>query len=220
MTAPDQLLTQLIDPVALAIVLGGTALAVLLRAPFGDVGRALAALATLPRRRFDAEPLLVQIAALSRIAKRHGVIALDRSVIADADIAAAIAVIVDGGNGAMVADLVHYRRRARVERHLAAAEVWAGAAEAAPAMGMVGTLIGLASMFATMTDPATIGAAMAIALLATLYGALIANLVAMPVATRLRAQARHEAFERTRLEAPLVALAVRETPRSLSSVAA
>ena len=220
MTAPDQLLAQLIDPVALAIVLGGTALAVVLRAPLADVGRALAALGTLPRRRFNAEPLLVQIAALSRIAQRHGVIALDRSVIADADLAAAIAVIVDGGNGTMVADLVHYRRRARIERHLAAAEVWAGAAEAAPAMGMVGTLIGLASMFATMTDPATIGAAMAIALLATLYGALIANLVAMPVATRLRAQARHEAFERTRLEGPLVALAVRETPRSLSSVAA
>ena len=80
-------------------------------------------------------------------------------------------------------------------------------------MGMVGTLIGLAQMFATMSDPSAIGGAMAVALLATLYGALFANLLFMPIANRLRAQGRSEAFERARIEAPLVALAERETPR-------
>ena len=80
-------------------------------------------------------------------------------------------------------------------------------------MGMVGTLIGLAQMFATMSDPGAIGGAMAVALLATLYSALFANLLFMPIANRLRAQGRNEAFERARIEAPLVALAERETPR-------
>jgi chemotaxis protein MotA len=78
---------------------------------------------------------------------------------------------------------------------------------------MVGTLVGLARMFSTMNDPSAIGGAMAIALLATLYGALLSTLVFMPVAARLRALGRAEAFERARLEAPLVALARRETPR-------
>ncbi|KAK0330627.1 hypothetical protein LTR94_032128, partial [Friedmanniomyces endolithicus] len=87
-------------------------------------------------------------------------------------------------------------RQGRVERHVAIADIWAGAAEAAPAMGMVGTLIGLAAMFATMNDPQRIGSAMAIALLATLYGALLANLIAQPIATRLRTAARTEALER------------------------
>ena len=59
-------------------------------------------------------------------------------------------------------------------------------AEVAPAMGMIGTLIGLVKMFPAMPDPTAIGAAMAVALLATLYGAIIANLVAMPIAVRLR----------------------------------
>ena len=80
-------------------------------------------------------------------------------------------------------------------------------------MGMVGTLIGLAAMFATMNDPQRIGGAMAIALLATLYGALFANLIAQPIAMRLRRAARIEAFERTRIVAPLAALAAREAPR-------
>ena len=69
-------------------------------------------------------------------------------------------------------------------------------------------------MFADMTDPQAIGGAMAVALLATLYGALLANFVLQPLALRLRAQARAEASERSRLQAPLAAFAAREAPRS------
>jgi chemotaxis protein MotA len=215
-TTPDltQALGPFLDPTAMAIVFGGTLLAVMLRTPMRDLGRAIAALRTLGRRRFDAAPLIEQIAALGRIARRHGVMALDRSVIADADVAAAVAAIVDGQPPDHVEELLRYRRRARIERHAAAADIWNGAAEVAPAMGMVGTLIGLVGMFVKMQDPGAIGASMAVALLATLYGALLANLVAMPIAIRLRRLGRDEAVERLRLEAPLVALAERERPRA------
>jgi len=60
-------------------------------------------------------------------------------------------------------------------------------AEAAPAMGMIGTLIGLVQMLANMDDPKSIGPAMAVALLTTLYGAVIANAVALPLAAKLQA---------------------------------
>ena len=220
MDAHTLLIAQLLDPAALAIVGGGTLCVTVLRNRMRDIARAAAALATLGRGRFDAAAGLAQIAALDRIAHRHGVVALDRTVIADGDIAAAIDAIVDGNGGDAVAALVAHRRGARIERHRIAAEVWTGMAEAAPAMGMVGTLIGLARMFATMGDPTAIGGAMAVALLATLYGALIANLIAAPVAHRLRTNARIEAFERARFEAPLAALAAREMPRTrLQSVA-
>lgn len=196
-----------IDPYALTIVGGGTALAVVLRTPFGDVLRGIGALRVLVRHRFDADPLLTQIAALERIARRHGVIALDRSVIQDKDIAATVAAIVDGAGPEATATLVQHLQARRTERHRGVFEMWSGAAEVAPALGMVGTLIGLVLMFASMRDPAMIGGAMAVALLATLYGALLANLVAMPIAVRLRRHARIEAQERARIEAPLVALA-------------
>ncbi|EZP55489.1 hypothetical protein BW41_00941 [Sphingomonas sp. RIT328] len=214
------MIAQFFDPIALAIVGGGTALAAILRAPLRDASGAVSALRVLGRRRFSADALLDQIAAQARIAKRHGIVALDRSVIADPDVAAAVAAIVDGAGVREVEALLHHRRGARVARHVAHADVWSAAAEAAPAMGMVGTLIGLAGMFANMTDPKAIGGAMAIALLATLYGALLANLVLIPICQRLRAAGRIEAFERARIDAPLLALALRETPRSpLQSVA-
>jgi chemotaxis protein MotA len=221
MITPDTL-APFIDPAAIGIVAGGTLAATLLRTPLRDVGRGIAALATLPRRTLDATPLIDQVAALGRIARRHGVHTLDRSVIADKDVAAAIVEIVDGATPADVALLLDQRRRARILRHAAAADMWAGMAEVAPAMGMVGTLIGLVTMFLAMTDPKAIGAGMAVALLATLYGALIANLIAMPVAVRLRRRARTEAEERTRLVAPLAALAEYGQPRTaiMSVVAA
>jgi chemotaxis protein MotA len=64
----------------------------------------------------------------------------------------------------------------------------------APAMGMIGTLVGLVQMLANMSDPASIGPAMAVALLTTLYGAIIANAFATPMAEKL---ARASALEKT-----------------------
>ncbi|MBO9713912.1 MotA/TolQ/ExbB proton channel family protein [Sphingomonas sp.] len=213
-------LAPFLDPAALAIVGGGTALTVILRTPLADLGRGLAAIAVLPRRRFDAGPLLAQVASLHRIARRHGVVALDRSVIADPDLAAAVTAIVDGAGPEDVTALLAERRQARSERHRGAFELWTGAAEAAPALGMVGTLIGLVLMFTRMRDPAAIGAAMAVALLATLYGALLANLIALPIAVRLKRRARQELHERARLEAPLAALAALAPQRDLKDYAA
>ncbi len=207
-------LAPFLDPVAFAIVGGGTVVATMLRTPLGDLGRGLVALGVLGRKPFDAGPLLMQVEALTRISSRHGVMQLDRSVIRDADVAAAIEGVVDGAGAEKVAATIDGRRTARFERQRAAADMWAAAAEIAPAMGMVGTLVGLVRMFTAMTDPATIGAAMAVAVLATLYGALLGNLVAMPIASRLKRLARAEYLERGRLAVPLALLAERERPHA------
>ena len=206
-------LAPFLDPVAFAIVGGGTVVATLLRTPARDVARGMMALKTIGRAPFDAGALFMQVEALSRISARHGVMQLDRSVIADPDVAAAMARIVDGADGDTIRALVDDRRVARFERQRAAAEMWSAAAEFAPAMGMVGTLIGLVHLFTRMTDPAAIGGAMAIAVLATLYGALVGNLICLPIAARLKRLARAECVERGRLVEPLTRLADREAPR-------
>ena len=213
-------LAPFLDPAAFAIVGGGTLIATVLRTPTRDFLRGIVALKCLARAPFDAGALVTQVEALSRISARHGVLQLDRSVIRDADVGVAIAAVVDGADADRVARLLDDARTARFERQRAAADMWAGAAELAPAMGMVGTLIGLVKLFTTMSDPAAIGGAMAIAVLATLYGALIGNLICSPVATRLKRLARAEYIERGRLGPPLVALAARETPRLRPDIAA
>ncbi|MHA6718399.1 motility protein A [Sphingomonas sp. RS6] len=214
-------LAAFVDPLAMAIVGGGTLLAVVLRNPAADLARAVLALRLLPARPFRVEPLIEQAHALARIARRHGLIALDRSVIADPDLAAAAAAAVDGASPDAIVALLRHARTARCERHRAAWEVWQSAAETAPAMGMVGTLIGLVGMFSSMHDTSAIGGAMAVALLATLYGALLASLLALPIANRLKRRSRIEAQARARLEAPLAALGTIEpaqrAPREIAA---
>lgn len=210
-----------LDPIALAIVGGGTAATMVLRTPLSDLARGLTALQVLPRRvPFDGQAALDRIEALGRIARRHGQAALERNVFTDPDLAAGVAALADGRSETDVRAVLAHARQARIERHCAAADMWAAAAEAAPAMGMVGTLVGLVAMFSAMTDPTAIGQAMAVALLATLYGALLGNLILLPIAARLRRLARAEALERSRIELPLARLADINRARVREAVAA
>ncbi len=78
------------------------------------------------------------------------------------------------------------------ERHASGADVVAQLGVLCPAMGMIGTVIGLVQMLQTMSDPSTIGPAMAVALLTTLYGAILANLVFNPMAGKLKARSKEE----------------------------
>ena len=58
-------------------------------------------------------------------------------------------------------------------------------AEAAPAFGMFGTLVGLIQMLSSLEDPTTVGKGLAVALLTTMYGVLISYLFAQPIAEKL-----------------------------------
>lgn len=206
-------LATFFDPAALAIVAGGTLAASLARQPLADNANAVRALGRLGGRRFDFGPARAELARVERIAHDKSLFAIEPSLLRDADVAEAFQAVAAGAGPDEVEALLDRLRAARLERHAAVHESWAAAAEIAPGMGMVGTLIGLVAMFRAMDDPAAIGGAMAIALLATLYGALLANLVFAPIAARLRRLSDAEARERAALVKPFRAFAARELPR-------
>ncbi len=79
-----------------------------------------------------------------------------------------------------------------IKRHEVGQTMWSSVGDMAPAMGMIGTLVGLVQMLANMSDPASIGPAMAVALLTTLYGAVIANAFAIPLADKLALISEYE----------------------------
>jgi chemotaxis protein MotA len=200
------------DPVALAIVGGGTLLATAARGPIRDTVNAVRALPVLVRRSFDFDPARAELARAERVANAKSLLAIDSQLLKDKDVLEGVEAVAAGAGADQVEQLLDGLREKRLERHAIVQEFWAAAAEIAPAMGMVGTLIGLVRMFRSMDDPATIGGAMAIALLATLYGALIANLVAAPISARLRRLSRAEEMERRALVKPFRAFAMREAP--------
>lgn len=89
------------------------------------------------------------------------------------------------------------------------------ASEVAPAMGLIGTLVGLVQMLGGLADPATIGPAMALALLTTFYGAVLGNMVLAPLASKLERSAEDEALIKTLYTIGAVSIARQENPRKL-----
>jgi len=206
-------LSVFFDPLALGIVGGGTLAATTARGPLADTWNAFRALPVLIRAPFDVGEVRAELARAERVAGAKSLLAVETMPLADPDVRAGAECVLANAAPDQVEAELDRLREARVERHAIVQDYWASAAETAPAMGMVGTLVGLVGMFRSMNDPASIGGAMAVALLATLYGALFANLIAAPIAARLRRLARAEELERKKLVAPFRAFAARMAPR-------
>jgi len=103
-------------------------------------------------------------------------------------------------------------------RHMQGAGLWQQVGDVAPAMGMIGTLVGLVQMLSNMDDPKSIGPAMAIALLTTLYGAMIANMIALPIADKCKTRANEEARVKSMIIDALVAIQAGQNPRVIQSL--
>lgn len=104
---------------------------------------------------------------------------------------------------------------ALVERHRRSASILRRGAEISPAMGLIGTLIGLVQMLANLQDPETIGPAMAVALLTTFYGAILGTAVLSPMAAKLERNSNEEAMIRTLIMITMSSIARQDNPRRL-----
>ena len=101
------------------------------------------------------------------------------------------------------------------ERHKRSASITRRASEVAPAMGLIGTLVGLVQMLAELENPEAIGPAMAIALLTTFYGAILGTIVMAPLAVKLEKNSADEALIMRLIAITSVSVASQENPRQL-----
>lgn len=208
-----QVLLHLFNPVTLgAMVLGCLVVALFQNGPRGFF-RAFAALSAFWRSDPERDLLLARatMTKVDHIAGLRGLQCTDRVRSANPFLAAAIRKLADTENVdrfEMWAEQVLADRR---HRHEKVHKFWLSIADAAPALGMAGTIIGLIAMFAAMDDPATIGPAMAVALLTTLYGLVIANLIAAPIAARLADLTERELAWQADLCNHMLRIARRET---------
>ena len=129
-----------------------------------------------------------------------------------------IQLLVDGHDADVVKTLLWKDLKQTMDRHEWGARIFTAMGDVAPAMGMIGTLIGLVAMLSNMDDPKSIGPAMAIALLTTLYGAMFANMVAIPVADKLELRKQEEGMSKTMVIDALLAIQAGQNPRIIDSM--
>lgn len=198
-------IARLLDPVSLLIVFGGALAAACVRSTRGDIAAAFAAFRPL----FAADPAADALAAtrtlnrLTALAEAKGLAGADRVQGASGFLRRAAFHLADAANAQAFALWAEDEIEGRRRRHSAVHGFWRALADAAPAMGMIGTILGLISMFARMDDAAAIGPSMALALLTTFYGVVLSGAVAGPIAARLERLSEAELAWQTRTLARL-----------------
>lgn len=190
---------QFIDVPSILIVFGGTIAATLVRFPLLGVIGALNAgsKVAFTNKKADARELIEEITKLADIVRKTGPLGLENVAVSDPNLAKGIQYIADGYEGEFIKDSMERERDLYLERLQVGRKVFKAMGDSAPAFGMIGTLVGLVQMLATMDDPSTIGPSMAIALLTTLYGALIANVVCLPIVDKLDSKFEVEEVNQT-----------------------
>ncbi len=189
-----------------------------MRETFGAIGVIWRTL--FPGHRAPRKAAMVML-SLASLARARGILALD-GVIDQLHpnplLQRAIAMAVDGATADEIESVLSNEIAAVGERDNRNANVMRRAAEVAPAMGLIGTLVGLIQMLANLDDPATIGPAMAIALLTTFYGAILAYMVFAPLASKLERNGREDMIMANIHTLGAMSIARQEHPRRLETM--
>lgn len=162
--------------------------------------------------------LIEEVVALADEARKNGLLALEGKEVSDDFLQSGIQLLVDGHDAEVVKQLLTKDMMETVKRHDVGAAIWKQMGDVAPAMGMVGTLIGLVAMLSNMSDPASIGPAMAVALLTTLYGAMLANMVAIPISDKVKLRKDEEGRIKSMVIDAIMGIQAGQNPRIIDSI--
>ncbi|MCS5707755.1 flagellar motor protein PomA [Candidatus Berkiella cookevillensis] len=143
-------------------------------------------------KKFNPAECIDEAVKIATAARKSGLLALEGIEVKNHFMKRGVQLMIDGHEPDVVKLMLSKDMNLAFERHMVAQKVFRSLAEVAPAMGMIGTLIGLVLMLGNMSDPSAIGPSMAIALLATLYGAMLANMIANPIADKLELRSSEE----------------------------
>lgn len=203
---------------SLMITVGGSIAALLINFPLQNVFGVFGVVkncftTTLP----SSTAIIAKFKDLAGIVRSQGMLALEEELqnVDDVFLKRGLELVIGGSSKEVVEYVLETEVTYIEQRHQTGKKILEALAAAAPAFGMIGTLIGLVQMLRTLDDPSKIGIGMATALLTTLYGALIANLFCIPLAGKLENRSQQEVMIRELMIAGLVALVEGQPPRAL-----
>lgn len=205
-----------IDNQSIFIVFGGTFFAVMYGNPLalflGSFGAMAKAFMPPVKKMDEAVEKMVELAGMAR---KDGMMALEGQPVPDKYFEKGMQLLVDGADEQKLVKQLNSEIKSMQARHEANQGVVQGWVDVAPAMGMIGTLIGLVLMLGNMGDPKSIGPAMAVALLTTLYGAFVANVLFAPIKAKLEYYTAYEITYRKIVLEGLRGIARSESPRNI-----
>ncbi len=208
-------LGMFIDVASILIVFGGTAGVALVNFPLSDVLSAVNVAKKAFLFKETNTNLLEQLMEFANKARKEGILSLQGSIdtIEDEFLIKALQMAVDGQEPDDLKGMLNTEIDYIQQRHALGVSIFESLGGISPAMGMVGTLIGLVQMLQNMSDPSSIGPAMAVALLTTFYGAVLANVIFLPIAGKLKTRSKTELLQKTIIVEGMGSILSGENPR-------
>lgn len=208
-----------INPPSLLIVIGGSLFVVLMQftlAQFLAAGK-IAGKAFMFKS-LNPEEIIAETVELADAARKGGLLSLEDKQVSSDFMQRGIQLLVDGHDPEVVKMLLKKEAKLTHDRHEFGAKIFSSLGDVGPAMGMIGTLVGLVQMLSNMSDPKSIGPAMAVALLTTLYGAMLANMVCLPISDKLNVRKDEEALNNDLIIDGLLAIQAGQNPRVIEQM--
>jgi chemotaxis protein MotA len=159
--------------------------------------------------------IIRQIVDYAMLSRREGLLALESKLetLEDPFMAKGVRLIIDGFPTETVREILEIDADQTSQRHLTGKSILDAMGTAAPAFGMIGTLIGLVQMLQNLDDPSKIGGGMAVALITTFYGAVMANVVFLPLAGKLGQREKEEVLIRQIIIEGIIAIQAGDQPQ-------
>ena len=208
-----------VDTVSILIVFGGSLFVVMMKYNIGQFfGAVKIAMKAFMFKSESSEELIAKSVEMADAARKGGFLALEEAEISNPFMQKGVDMLVDGHDADVVRATLENDIRLTSDRHETGADIFKQFGDVAPAMGMIGTLVGLVAMLSNMDDPKSIGPAMAVALLTTLYGAMVANMVCLPISDKLKLRAAEEKLNRSLILDAVLGIQDGQNPRVIEGV--
>lgn len=208
-----------LDLPAFLIVVGGTAAITLMASTWADFVGMLAVLkSTFSATRSDLRQYARQLLDLAMIARQKGIIELqtyEQEMRSDGFLMRSIRLVADGIKPEEIENLLKQEIDSSLSRQEKAVRLLRRAADIAPALGLIATLVGLVQMLSKFDDPASIGPSMALALLGTFYGSVLNTVILTPLATKLEKRSDDDMLQKVLVMSAVQSIARLENPRLL-----
>lgn len=203
---------------SLCIVVGGTIGVTLVAYPLKDFLSVIKVVQkAIFTKNISATELISKFTDFAKITRKEGILALESEIkeVTDEFFKKGVQLSIDGLEPQQIQNILDTEIDFVRDRHKLGADLFTSMGTFAPAMGMIGTLIGLVQMLQSMDDPSTIGPAMAVALLTTFYGSLMANICCMPIAGKLKTRSKEEMLTKEMTIQGILSLSNGDNPRIL-----
>ena len=212
-------LINFFDISSILIVIGGTLAVVIACYPKEVKSLPKHFAIMLKANAFDPAEYIEQLTELAQIARKNGLLALEEKGNEQTNtfFKQAIMLVVDNNDPDRVRSILQNEIEQTSERHQVVIGMYDRGAGAAPAFGMIGTLIGLINMLKDLGggDMASLGPSMSVALITTLYCSFLAHVIFTPIATNLTARDEEEVLCRQIIMEGIMAIQSGENPKFL-----